>query len=459
MKRRTQVALLATVMSGAAWGQAVSVYGTTMAQAWKEETPGFDAKTYTPATQFLGVDATSLGSDALSLHLYGWGTTDLGYVKASGAKADGYLTYGYLDYRFEHANAELKAGRFTVNQGGGFEQVDGVSGRTDLRGGFTISFFGGKPVLYRPDDPVASKDYAYQRDFIFGSRLGWRMRGLGELGVSYLQDGTTAAKDLTIPEPVDYTRKQLGGDIKLMPVSWMDFSGRTLFDVASHPATAPGVEKPSRIAEHDYKLVVKLPGQFSVSGNFIERNFFAYFAGTTMPSLFRQDENDKFRGYGTSVTWGAPDSVQVVGDYRHTHRETYGDTNRYGADVRWVPSDGFLTGFGAHRVNATAALVVDPLVPAYSLSNTEVRAWAMYGKGNVSASVDAILQNFDDKKNPFLNGQTSLYELVGSVGYQVSPALKVSGDLGYGTTAFAKNQATALLRAEYRFSMARKGGR
>ena len=60
MNRRTHVALVATLMTAAAWGQEVSVYGTTMAQVWKDEVPGFDQKTFTPATQFLGIDATKL---------------------------------------------------------------------------------------------------------------------------------------------------------------------------------------------------------------------------------------------------------------------------------------------------------------------------------------------------------------------------------------------------------------
>jgi hypothetical protein len=430
-----------------------------MAQSWKEETPGFDAKTYTPATQWLGIDATQLGSEGLSLHLYGWGTTDLGYVKASGAKADGDLTYGYLDYRFDRANAEVKAGRFTVNQGGGFEQVDGVSGRTDLRGGFAFSFFAGTPVRYRPDDPQASKDYAYQRDVIYGGRLSLRLKSLGEVGVFYLQDGSKSPKNLPVPEPVDYTRKQVGADIHLVPVSTVDFSGRTILDVADHADQPAGTPKPSDIAEHDYRLRVKLPGQFSVSGNFAERNYYAFFAGTTMPSLFRQDDRDKFRGYGANLTWGGPSSVEVVGDYRHTHRETYGDTNKFGADVRWSATDKVMTGFGAHRVNASEALLVDPLVPAFSLSNDEVRAWVMYTADKVTASADAILYKFDDSRNPNLNGQTSLYEVVGSLGYQVTPSLKVSGDLGFGTTALAKHEMTGLLRAGYRFGFGRKGGR
>lgn len=459
MRRRGIGLLVASLVAGAGWGQEVSVYGTTMAQVWKSEVPGFDTKTFTPATQFLGIDATKLGTENLSLHLYGWGTTDLGYVKASGGKADGELTYGYLDYRFDRANGEVKAGRFAINQGGGFEQVDGVSARVDLRGGFTVSAFGGTPVLYRPDEPVASKDYGYQRDLIFGARLGWRWKQVGEIGVSYLQDGKDAAKDLTPPQPVDYTRRQVGVDVRLSPVSRVDVSGRTIFDVASHPEMPAGQAKPSDIAEHDYTVRVKLPGQWVVTGNFAERNYYAYFAGTTMPSLFRQDDRDKFRGYGGTLSWVASSSLQMTGDYRHTHRETYGDTTQFGGEIRWAPAEKFLTGFGGHRVNAARAVVVDPMHPSYSLTHTEARAWAMYGTEKLTASADAIVQKYQDKLNPNLNGQAWLYEVVGSLGYQVMPSLKVSGDLGYGRTALAKNEAKGLLRAEYRFGMSRKGGR
>ena len=46
-------------------------------------------------------------------------------------------------------------------------------------------------------------------------------------------------------------------------------------------------------------------------------------------------------------------------------------------EVRWVPAEKFLTGFGAHRVNATREVVVDPMHPSYSLTHTEARAWAI----------------------------------------------------------------------------------
>lgn len=460
MKPRTQVVLLATLMTATAWGQEVSLYGTTMAQMWKQETPGFDKSTFTPATQYLGIDATKLGSDQLSLHLFGWGRTDLSDASHfDGSKSGGYLNYGYLQYRFDQANAEIKAGRFTVNQTTGFEQVDGVSARTDLRGGFSVSGFAGRPVYFKTVDPRNQSDYEFQQDFMFGTRFAWRMPKMGEIGLSYLQDGTKAAKDLDVPSPIDYTRKQLGVDVRISPISMFDFRGRTVFDVASHLAQAPGTRDRSNIAEHDYTATVKVSEQVTVAGNYAERNFFAYFAGTNLPSLFRQDDNDMFRGWGGSVTWNTPWSIQLVGDYRHMHRETYGDSSRIGGELRWANSEKTLmAGAAGHYVNAAKTLFVDAAAPYRSLKHAEARAWVMAAKGKFTASVDGILQRYS-KANPYLVGLTNVYEVVGSLGYQATTNVKVSGDLSHGTTPVAKNETRGLLRAEYRFGFAKKGGK
>ena len=457
MTSRSKVTLLTALVAATGWSQELSVQSVTMAQLWKQETPGFDKATYTPATQYLGIDATKLGSEKLSLHLFGWGRADLRDPSTlDGSKSGGYLTYGYLQYQFGQANAELKAGRFSVNQGAGFEQVDGISARTDLRGGFSISAFAGLPVLYKTVDPVSQADYKFQRDVIFGSRLAWRSPKVGEIGVSYLQDGAKAAKDLGIPSATDYSRKQVGVDLLLMPATAFDLRGRTLFDVASHPAPPPGAD-PSKIAEHDYTATLRLGSQVAVSGNFAERNFFAYFAGTNLPSLFRQDEHGQFKGYGGKVTWTKSGAFQAIADYRHMHRETYGDANRAGAELRWTIGErAALFGLGAHWVNASAIKFVDPAAPYRSLSYQEARAWALVNKGKFSASLDGIFQRYD-KSNPYLNGLENVYEVVGSLGYQATTNLRVSGDLSYGSTPVSKNETRGLLRAEYRFGTAKKG--
>ena len=461
MKRCMHVALLATLVSAAAWSQEVNVYSTTMAQTWKQEIPGIGPGTFTPLTQYLGIDATKLGSEALSLHLYGWGMVDIANHSPANGESDGYLTYGYLQYRFPQANAEIKAGRFIVNQGGSTEHVDGISARADLRGGFAISAFGGRPVRFASNlDPNAQADYKFQHDVIFGTRLSYRIPKVGEIGMSYLQDGSTAAKDLPIPSPVDYSRKQFGVDFKLSPHASVDFSGRTLFDIASHPDLPGTTEKPSNIAEHDYNLSVKIVDSLSVTGAFIERNFFAYYAGSNLQSLFNQKDNDKFRSVGGSVIWGSASDIQVVGDITQTNRESYGDATRYGADLKWNLSKyKTTTGFGFHRVNADNAPVFGTKSPAYVLSHGEIRAWAMYQKGLLSASLDGIFYSFDDSKNPNLSGQTSIYQVVGSVGYQTTKNLKISGDISYGDDALFKKQVMGVLRVEYRFTSAGKGGR
>lgn len=445
-------------MTATAGAQDVSVYGTTLAQMWKQDAPGFDKRTSAPAAQFLGIDATQLGNEALSLHLFGWGRVDLGDESTRGGKTGGDLTFGYLKYRFPEANAEIKAGRFAVYQGVGVEQVDGISARADLKGGFKVSFFAGKPVIYKTLAPIAQKDYEFQRDVIFGGRVAWRMLKFGEIGVSYLQDGSTAAKDLPIPSSVDYTRRQVGADIRLVPVAAVDFSGRTVWDVAKHGETAVA-PKPSRIAEHDYTLAVKIAPLLVMTGNFTERNFQAYFAGTNM-SLFREMELGKHRGYGGSVVWGSAASLQVTVDYRNTKRDEYGEAHRYGGDIRWSALDSKLrTGFGFHRVAADDILKADSGVPTYGLSHREVRAWVMYESGRYSASLDGIHQHFDDKNDPYLSGVTSQYEWIGSLGAQITPAVKISGDLSYGANPLFKKEVRGLLRAEYRFPMARKGGK
>ena len=352
--------------------------------------------------------------------------------------------------------------RIGAPQGAGVEHVDGISARTDLRGGFTISAFGGRPVRFKTTtaDPRFQQDYNFQRDFIFGTRLGYRMSKFGEVGLSYLQDGTKPAQDLDMPSVADFTRKQLGLDLRFTPIAMVQFSGRTVLDVAKHPDVPVGTFTPSNIAEHDYSVAVKVAETVSVTGAFIERNYRAYFAGTNLPSLFRQDEKGKFNASSGSVIWTPSASVQVVADYRNTNREAYGVATRFGADLRWSFTEMKLkTGFGYHRVNAADVLSPGALTASYGLSHGEARAWAMYDGGYFFASLDGIYQKFDDKNNPQLNKEGYAAEAVASVGIKPSENLKISADLGMAANPLFRKELSGLLRVEYRFGLVAKGGR
>jgi hypothetical protein len=82
----------------------------------------------------------------------------------------------------------------------------------------------------------------------------------------------------------------------------------------------------------------------------------------------------------------------------------------------------------------------------------------MMTRGKLTASLDGIYQRYS-KANPYLAGLDNLYEVVGSLGYQATSNLKVSGDLSIGSTPAAKSETRGLLRAEYRFGFAKKGGK
>ena len=78
----------------------------------------------------------------------------------------------------------------------------------------------------------------------------------------------------------------------------------------------------------------------------------------------------------------------------------------------------------------------------------------MYEKGRFSATLDGIHHSFEDARNPNLNGRSSVYEVMGSVGFQATPSFRMSGDVLFGVTPLLKKETMALLRADYRFGTA-----
>jgi hypothetical protein len=461
MKLLVNLALVAALAGTPAFAQDVSAYSTTILQNWKQDVPGLNQGTLTPATEFLGIDVNRMDGGALSLHLYGWGMVDLADQSSVYGTTNGDLTYGYLEYNFNQANAELKAGRFTVNAGVGNEIVDGAYARTDLRCGFTVSAFFGTPVVYKNLAYQSQATVGAQQNLIFGGRLAWHAASVGTIGVDLTEDGTSPGSPSPAGAPaVDYTRRLVGADVKLDGLAaWLDLSGRTVFDTA--PRVSPGPDaNSSRIAEDDYTATFKVATNLSLAGTFVERNLFAYYAGSTLPNLFDPNEQGMFKATGAKVTWLPVANLQVVGDVRRTDREAYGSATRAGGDVRYNFTDAHvLAGAGYHKVNAfTLQAQPASLIPSYSLTHSEMRAWAMVQRGPFSASLDGILFHYDDAgANPNLNGHSHETAVVGSVGYQVKDSMKVSGDLTVGDTPLFQKEVMGLVRFEYRFGVAGKG--
>ncbi|HEU0265579.1 MAG TPA: hypothetical protein VFR01_07640, partial [Geobacterales bacterium] len=252
--------LLPTLATGAE----LTMRGDTIIRFEEQSAPGMADQTLIPATQFLALDARSLGDGNLSLHLYGWGRVDLADQSRADGDTDGDLGYAYLQYRAPKGDAEMKLGRLWVYEGVASEKVDGIFLRSDLAGGFTASFFGGAPV--EPDHQENVGDY------VVGGRLGFRTAGMLELGVSGLHENGV----VTGPSSDLKTDRQLvGGDVWFAPVRFLEVTGHTHYNIVT-----------DGVAEHSYLLSIKPMPVLQLAGEYEEHNFEHYFASTNLRSLF-----------------------------------------------------------------------------------------------------------------------------------------------------------------------------
>lgn len=405
----------------------IGVNGTTLVRFEERSFPGFDKQRVIPATQFLGLDADKLVDDNLSLHLYGWGRADLDNRSTSEGDTDGNLTYGYLSYRFPKANGELKGGRFFVFEGGTAEQVDGVSARADLlpvSGALALSLYAGSPTkLDRAGDN--------RGDYIFGGRVGFRVAKLLDLGATFVREG---GMDLNGPTATPKSYRQLvGGDIWLSPLKQIELNGRSIYNTAT-----------DAFAEHAYTLTVTPVSIFRVSGVFDQNNLKDYFSATNLRSLFNPDVSDKFTAYGANITFDPVKQVEITADYRHYKRDTTGNSNRFGGELRLtLAGDTLRSGFAYHRLEAASGIN----------SFHELRGYAMYTPASFIASLDAIGDLYDHN----IYGRKNAYEVIASLGYKITPSLVISGDVSYGDNPQFKDDVRGVLRLAFNFAGNEKG--
>lgn len=454
MRSKNVASVFVLLLTPMAWSTEVGVHGTTLAQYWSQNYPDLSKNRYVPLTQFVGIDATRIGDTGWSLHLFGWGRTDLGDQSSPEGKGGGDLIYGYLEYRASKANGEIKLGRFAAQGAAGLELVDGFSARADLRGGFTFACFGGKPVVY---DPEGAPE-ATPRNLIAGGRLAWRASRFGEIGISYLQDGAEPKNPPEMPILEDRSRKLLGADLRISPHASLELSGRAALNAKKEDPTAAD-PKESRLAEQDYTFSWKIIQSIQLSANYAERNYKNFYAGTNLPTLFKQIETEKYKAHSGMLSFGVGGTFQFTADYRRAQREASGESTRTGAEIRIIPENLKLkSGLAYHRITATDIPLVGGAVPFYSLSHHEARLWLLHDGGAYYLSLDAVGYTFDDRNNPILNGEPKSYLGVASAGFRPTGGLTISGDVSYGMNPLYKKEVRGLLKIDFRFGFGSTGG-
>lgn len=420
-----------------------SINSTTIFRFYQDDRPGFEKKQLAPVTQFLSVDMDKLADGNLSAHLYGWGRLDLADKSFDNNQADGSLTYGYLKYRFKQANAQARAGRFFVSEGIVNEQVDGLSVRTDLPLGFGISAFGGATV-HTADLP--GEDTDGKGDGISGGRLFYRYGGMLELGVSGVYE--SAAPTLSNPRNIALINgaklgdhRLIGGDIWLSPVRMVELMGHTSYNTET-----------SGVAEHSYLLNVKPYKDLVLSAEYNEQREQDYYFSSAIFASLIENLNDKSRTTGVSASYGVAKGVQLAADYRHYSRDM-GSADRMGGELRCTQLDNTLrSGISYHYLKAGAEFAVIPS-STDSSSFQELRAYTMHDTKSYFAALDAIGYFFKER----INDEKTAWEVSSSLGYHLTPALALSGDLSYGKNPQYSDDLKGLVRLTYNMTYTGKG--
>jgi hypothetical protein len=420
----------------------LGAYGTTLLRFSQQTTPGFDKQNLMPLTQYLGLTASGLADGNLSLNFYGWGRVDLGDQSSIDGTSDSNVSSAYLRYLFPKANGEIRAGRFQLLEGVARENIDGILAAADLPAGFRIAVFGGAP-----------SDIGLQNDsrgsWLAGSRVSLNFAGRSELGISYLYAGDSTSQDYspgTLRTVAD-RRELVGGDIWLSPITALTISGRTTYNTVT-----------SGVAEHDYTIAVKPAKNLTITGNYAERNTKDLYSGTNLPFLFKPDSSDKITNVGGAVIITAGKPLTLTLDYRHTERDSYVNTDRFGGEIRLAAEKLVSGGAGYHRVSAGEAPAIGTSNPLYDPSYHEARGWFLLDYGAFNASLNAIGHFYDDSGNPDLNGKSHTYEITASAGFRPIPQMSISGDVSYGETAFNTSEYKGLVRVEFNAMTSVKGG-
>jgi hypothetical protein len=395
---------------------------------------GASKESLMPATQFLGLNAEKLLDGKLSIYLSGWGRADLADKSYNSETTSGSLTYGYLYYRFDQANAGIRAGRLFVSEGIINEQVDGFSARTDLPMGFGLSTFGGAVVH---SATLKGEKSDGKGDTLYGGRANYRYKGLLEIGLSgvYESDVPTLATRST----GNYRR--VGSDLWLTP--------HTLIDIIGHSSYNPESE---HFAEHSYLVNVKPLKKVTLAGEFNQNRDQSFLSSATTFSTTVLNPNATSSSIGLIATYEINTTLEVAADYKYYSRD-FGKAARFGGDARFKYRDNSIRGgIGYHYLSAGQgfAIAANP-----SASYHELRCYAMQETKSYFGAIDLLGDFFTEK----IYNQSSAWEVTTSLGYHLTPALALSADLSYGRNPQFSEETKALLRLTYTTTYLGNGGK
>jgi hypothetical protein len=366
--------------------------------------------------EYLDFAVQDIGNETVSFHTGGWLREDF-QTEEFGKRSNSDLQYSYLSFKSKTDNTVVNLGRVMVFEGVAAERVDGIYARTDVKGGFGISAFGGSPVETEINAPG--------NNVIYGGRLTHQVGDLYKIGISALKE----EKDSQ-----DY-RKEEGIDIWVHPMGKVDITGRSSYNDIT-----------KGWMEHTYVLMLgpfaKL--RFDTTASWINYDdyFFRVTTSALSPMTGLLPDDEKVRILGEAASYQVTDNVSIIADYKNFDYSLEGDANYYGGMVKYSVSGSGGAGLGYHRMQGDTDKV--------RYNEYRVYGYKKLGKLDLTADVLDVVY-----ASP-INGVKDSYSGSLAAQYELTEAWKLGADVEYSHNPDFKSDTRGFVKLLYHFGT--KGG-
>jgi len=366
------------------------------------------------AYEYLNFAVQDLGNETISFHMGGWLRYDLKGEEFDKKTADD-LQYSYLSFKSTTDNAIVNLGRVMVFEGVAAERVDGLYARTDLKGNFGISAFGGVPVETEINEPG--------NNLIYGAHLTHQLPGLYRIGLSYLKEEKNSE---------DF-REEEGIDLWVHPMNKVDITGRSNYNAIT-----------KGWMENTYNLILGPFDKFRFTTEASWISYKDYFTGATSSAFFFPpggilDPNEKVRRLGEDVAYALTDKVSIGVNYTAYDYEVAGSAKSYGGSIRYAAAAQGGCGLSLRRMDGSSD----------NLKYTEYRVYGYKKIDKINLAVDLLDVDYDVP----INGVSNAYSASIAGQYDLTERWKLGADVEYQKNPDFNDDLRLFLKAIYRFDI------
>ena len=285
----------------------LEIQSSTIFRLLQRDTLTSKDKTIAPVYEYLQADFAQDKNKGVSLHLYGWGRTDLAGSDFYRDNSTAELLYGYLEYALPASNLNLRLGRQQVVAGIANDSIDGLSLFSALGDNFSLSAYGGLPVAF---GTVQGRN----GDHIYGGRFSHHLGSRYDLGLSYQQ----------LSNDGDKQDQQVGIDTSFSLPAGVSLAGRSSYNLES-----------DGWGEHFYEVRAAL-GAFSFRPFFEKYDYRDYFASgdrTPNPFAILTRSEEGLTSYGSDILWQQIANWDIGAKVKHFTYQVNDDTATYYAGL------------------------------------------------------------------------------------------------------------------------------